>query len=256
MQIAPANGAQNVPVTTNVTFTFNEPIDVTTLAAGLRVTVGALNSDIAGTLSVNANVVTFTPLALLPGSRAISVTVNNVMDLGGNSTGFAVNFTTWAAGDVTAPQSLSVSPSDQSVDVPSGAPIVLIFSESLDPAFASANLRLFVNGNVVVPTFLNSPDNRMFTLTAGLPAGSIVSVIATGGLRDLSGNRFTDFVSAFTTAANGDGAGRRSPRRFRLGRDRGASRFEHRAVCERAARADTVGPALHAAQKARRPRAR
>ena len=249
VQIAPANGAQNVPVTTNVTFTFNEPIDVTTLAAGLRVTVGALNSDIAGTLSVNANVVTFTPLAPLPGSRAISVTVNDVTDLAGNSTGFAVNFTTGAAGDVTAPQLLSVSPSDQSVDVPTGAPIVLIFSESLDPAFASANLRLFVNGNVVVPTFSNSPDNRTFTLTAGLPAGSIVSVIATGELRDLSGNRFTDFVSAFTTAANGDGARPKIASQIPASGATEVRRGSNIVLYASEPLApDTVGPALHVAQ--------
>ena len=126
VQFTPTNGSNNVPVTTAVTFTFNEPLDVTTLAGGLRVGITSPATEIAGTLSVNNNVVTFTPLGPLPGNKGISVQVNGVTDLAGNTTGAAALFTTGAAGDVTAPQLLSVSPIDQSVDVPPGAPIVVI----------------------------------------------------------------------------------------------------------------------------------
>jgi hypothetical protein len=249
VQITPANGATNVSVTTTVRFVFNEPVDVTTLASGLHVSISSPTTEIAGSLSVDGNNVTFTPFAPLPGNKGISVQVNGVTDLAGNATGFAVAFTTGPAGDVTAPQLLSVSPADQSVGVPVGAPIVLLFSETLDPTVVNANLRLFVNGNVVVPTISSSVDSRTFILTASLPADSIVSVIATGDLRDLSGNRFTDFVSAFTTAASGDGARptivSQVPGNAATGVRRGSNIVLY---ASEPLAPDTIGPALHVSQ--------
>lgn len=249
VQITPANGATNVSVTTTIRFAFNEPIDVTTLASGLHIGITSPATEIAGSLSVDGNNVTFTPLAPLPGNKGISVQVNGVTDLAGNSTGFAVQFVTGTAGDVTAPQLLSVSPADQSVGVPVGAPIVLLFSETLDPTVVNANLRLFVNGNVVVPTISSSVDTRTFILTASLPADSIVSVIATGDLRDLSGNRFTDFVSAFTTAASGDSARptivSQVPGNGTTGVRRGSNIVLY---ASEPLAPDTVGPALHVSQ--------
>jgi large repetitive protein len=204
--VTPTNGSTNVPVTTTVRVNFNEPIDVTTVAAGIH--VSTMGTDVAGTFSVDNTLVTFTPLAPLPGNRTINVTVNNVTDLAGNnSSGLNINFTTGAAGDVTAPQLLSVTPGDESVGVPASAPIVLMFSESLDPATAvAANIALLANGTTIVPTIGRSLDNRTLTLTVAtpLPAASIVSVIATSDVRDLSGNRLADFISAFTTTAAAD----------------------------------------------------
>jgi large repetitive protein len=201
--MVPAPNSTNVPVTSAVTLTYNEPIDVTTLAASIHVSTSG--NDIAGTLTVNGNVVTFTPLNPFPGAKTINVQTSGVTDLAGNSSGFSFNFTTGAAGDVTAPQLLSVSPTDGLIDVATSTPIVLTFSESLDPAsVTTANLTLFANGAVIVPTISRSQDNRTVVLTATVPAASIVSIIATSDLRDLSGNRLTDFVSAFTTAAATD----------------------------------------------------
>ena len=201
--MVPSPNSTNVPVTTAVALTFNEPIDVTTLATGIHVSTNG--NDIAGTLVVNANTVTFTPLNPFPGGKSINVQSSNVTDLAGNSGGFSFNFTTGAAGDVTAPQLLSVSPADGLIDIGPGTPIVLTFSESLDPAsVTTANITLFVNGAVLAPVITRSQDNRTVLLTATLPAASIVSIIATNDVRDLSGNRLTDFVSAFTTAAATD----------------------------------------------------
>ena len=201
--MVPAPNSTNVPVTTAVTLTFSEPVDVTTLGAAIH--VNTAGTDIAGTLTVNGNVVTFTPLNPFPGARTITVQSGGVTDLAGNAGGSTFNFTTGAAGDVTAPQLLSVSPADGLIDVGVGTPIVLTFSESLDPAtVTTANLTLFANGAVVTPTISRSQDSRTVVLIATVPAASIVSIIATSDLRDLSGNRLTDFVSAFTTAVATD----------------------------------------------------
>jgi hypothetical protein len=204
--ITPAQGATNVPVTTAITMTFSEPIDVTTLASGMQMTVSGLSGEVAGELAVNGNIVTFTPLNPLPGNKTIFMTVNGVFDLAGNQVvGVTRQFTTGAAGDATVPRILSISPSDGLADAAPGTPIVITFSESLDAStIDNSSLALFVNGDIVRPGVSRSQDNRTIVLTSSLPVSSVVSVIATNQIRDLSGNRLADFVSAFTTAAASD----------------------------------------------------
>ena len=200
VSITPTQGATNVPVTTSVVFTFSEPMDVTTLAGSIQVTAGL--GEVAGTLSVSGNVMTFTPLDPLPGTRQINVIVNGARDLAGNVVPFASrSFVTGAPGDTRAPQILSIVPNDGLIDVAPSAPIVLTFSESLDPSTITTNtFVLFVNGTTVRPTISKSTDNRTVVLSTTLPQASVVSVIVTNDVRDLSGNAMSDFVSAFTTA--------------------------------------------------------
>ena len=45
-----------------------------------------------------------------------------------------------------------------------------------------------------------SADFRMVFLTTGLPPSSLITVIATSDVTDISGNRLDDYVSQFTTA--------------------------------------------------------
>ena len=204
--IVPVQGATNVSTNTTVTLTFSEPIDVTTLAGGTQVVVSGLSGEVAGQLSVNGNVVTFTPAAPLPGNRQITVTVNGVKDLAGNvNTSRSATFTTGVATDVTGPQVMSITPNDLAVDIGPNTPIVLTFSESLNPnTVNNTTFALFVNGDIVVPSVARSGDNRTVTLTSGLAASSVVAVIVTNGVQDLSGNALSDFTSVFTTAATTD----------------------------------------------------
>ena len=203
--IAPANAATNVSANTTVTFTFNEAVDVTTLASAIQVAVNGLQGEVAGQLSVNGNVVSFTPTEPFPGNTRINVSVSNVRDLAGNVRSASSYFTTGAATDVTVPQLLSITPNDKAVNIGTSTPIVLTFSESLNPQTVNnTNFVLFVNGETVRPSVSRSEDNRTVILTAGLPASSVVSVIVTDDVRDLSGNALADFVSVFTTTVARD----------------------------------------------------
>jgi len=200
--ITPAYGATGVSPNTVVTLTFNEAVDVTTLASSIQVTVGG---EVAGDLAVNGKVVTFTPSAPLPGNQQISVEAYGVRDLAGNSSNGYAYFTTGAATDVTAPKVVSITPNDKAVDIGSGTPIVLTFSESLNPnTVNNTTFALFVNGNVVQPSVYRSQDNRTVTLNTTLPASSVVAVIVTSGVQDLSGNALADYASVFTTAVATD----------------------------------------------------
>ncbi len=207
--VVPAQGATNVSPDTTVTMTFSEPVDVTTLASGTQMTVSGLSGEVAGELAVNGNVVTFTPTAPLPGNKSITVSVTTaVTDLAGNVVvGVTRTFTTGTATDVVKPQLTSITPNDGAVDIGPNTPIALTFSESLNSTTVNNDtFVLFVNGNVVRPSVARSSDNRTVTLTASLPAASVVAVIVTADVLDLTGNALTDFASVFTTAVATDSA--------------------------------------------------
>jgi hypothetical protein len=204
--LTPASGATGVSVTTPIVLAFNEAIDPTTLDSGVSVTASGFSGAIAGSFSRSGNSVTFSPLSPLPGNTSINVTVNGVQDLAGNTNGYrSQNFTTGSGGDTTAPELVSMSPADGSLDIGVNNPIVLSFSESLNRSTVGSNsVGLFINGDLVRPSISYSGDNRTLTLNTTLPAASVVTVLLTNDIKDLSGNRLADTVKVFTTVAATD----------------------------------------------------
>lgn len=254
--IAPASGAANVPASSAVTFTFNEAIDVTTLAPGIQVAAQGFTGEAAGQLLVNGNTVTFTPVQPFPGNTRINITVSSVRDLAGNARTASSFFTTGAATDVTVPQVVSITPNDKALDIGVNTPIVLTFSESLDRSTLNKpSFGVYVNGISVPANAVVSADNRTVILTPqlpgnsypGLPVGSVVAVIATGAVKDLSGNALADFVSVFTTAAadTGPNVVRQFPGSGASGVERDASIVLY---TTKPMNEGTLGPALHLAQ--------
>jgi len=98
---------------------------------------------------------------------------------------------------------VSVSPLDGAVDLGPYADVVLTFSESLDASTVNTStFGLFAN-NVWLSAQVNrSSDNRTVTLTTTLPPFSVITVVATADVTDLSGNHLADFRSSFTTLAS------------------------------------------------------
>jgi hypothetical protein len=94
--VSPASGATRAFVSTSVGVTFSEPVDPTTLPAGIQVAAGT--TPVAGTVTCDAanQVATFTPSALLANQTLYTVTVAGVKDLAGNTmtTAFTSTFTT------------------------------------------------------------------------------------------------------------------------------------------------------------------
>ena len=147
---------------------------------------------------------TFTPLTPWPGDTLIAVSVSGVVrDLAGNGKQFfSSSFRTAAVADTTPPAVLSVVPAHGTTDVGPRADVVLTFSESLNASTVSnTTFGLFVNDDWLSTSVLRSADNRTVTLSTTLPAGSVITVVATGEVTDLSGNHLPDFLSSFTTAA-------------------------------------------------------
>ena len=115
-------------------------------------------------------------------------------------------FTTGAgATDVTPPSLVLVTPADGAAQVPVRAPVVLTFSEPLDPATVTTDtMTLYADGVRLLPSLQRSTDNTVVTLSATLPAGSWVDVFVTSAVRDLAGNALADVSSGFQVEAAAD----------------------------------------------------
>ncbi len=206
--VTPANGASAVAVNSTVVLTFNEAVDGTTvIEATVPVSVGGFTGVLAGSYALDGTgtVVTFTPLSPLPGNATVTVQVNSgLLDLSGNaSNSFYSTFTTGTGTDTTAPVVTMVTPANGASGIGLTCTVPLTFSKSLNPnTITTNNFGLLANGSKLGISLSHSADNTVVMLNAWtLPASSTITVLATSGVTDLSGNTLANFQSEFTTGA-------------------------------------------------------
>jgi RHS repeat-associated protein len=206
VSVSPANGASAVSVSSPIVLTFNEAVDATTVNdVTVPVAVNGISGVLAGSYALNGagTVVTFTPLSPLPGNAIVTVQVSSsVLDLSGNAANsFYSTFTTGTGTDTTAPVVTMVTPQNGATGVGTNAAVVLTFSKSLNPNTINANtIALLANGSALGISISTSANNQVATLNAfGLPASSTITVLATSGVTDLSGNALANFQSQFMT---------------------------------------------------------
>ncbi len=207
--VDPADNATGTALTPTITLTFSEPIAPTTVTSssmrlGLDNYNGLLPATVTQTDPVTVTIVPSQPL--LPNTKyRIDVgqfgayyrdVANNV------GYGATFHFTTGSgATDTTPPSVILVSPANLSTNVGINVPVVITFSEPIDPNAVSTNtFALLINGGEVGMNIYRSSDNTVITLDPynPLPSGSVVTVIATNDVKDLAGNQLPDFASQFT----------------------------------------------------------
>ena len=162
---------------------------------------------IAGTWTVNPGngaQVTFTPASPYPPNATIQVwTQDEVQDLAGNTDNAYVVTTFIAANvaDTTAPAVTSVTPANGATGVGTSPTVVLTFSKSLNPSTVnSTNVQVFSGDTSLSVNPAFSADNRTVSFQLNnLPGNQVITVAATPGVQDLSGNSLTAFQSQFTT---------------------------------------------------------
>ncbi len=203
VSVSPVSGSADVATDSSIVFSFDEPVDPTTIdnisinASGLGV--------VPGSYSFNADntVATFVSDNPLPSNYRINIYARSVTDLAGNLTrsGYNTYFTTTFITDTTAPQVALVTPADGMMDASTITPVVIRFSESIDPSTVnSANFAFYANGEIIRPSVSRSSDSRTVSLSASLPANSVVNLLITNDVTDLMGNRLADYMATFTTA--------------------------------------------------------
>ncbi len=206
VSVVPPNGATGVSLTPTITLTFNEPVNPLTVRQDtIRFARESGNVELPITLALSPDRTTVTvtpgvPLQPLTQYR-IQITSPNVRDVAGNAAGHFSQFTTTAGpADATRPTVLMVTPTNGSTEVAINTPVVVTFSEPVDPNTVNTDsMALLIGGAEVSLQIFRSADNTVATLDPSnpLPAAAEVTLLVTDEVRDLSGNRLVPFVSAF-----------------------------------------------------------
>jgi hypothetical protein len=200
--LTPGNGATEVAVNTSIAATFNKAVNPLTVNSSSFLVNYPGVSSVSGAFTVSGATVSFTPSIPLPGNTSIFVQISGVQDLSGLGNNYTTaTFHTAAVADSTMPTVLSVTPFDGATDVGLNTPIVITFSESLNPAtINNTTFALFANGSRFGYIAAVSADSRTVTMYGGtLPASSLISVEITSGVQDLASNALSDYTSMFVT---------------------------------------------------------
>jgi spore maturation protein SpmB len=213
--IGPPPGATEVGVNALIRVRFTEPVNPLTVSgATLRVSSGGRDlvpASISFTDAANTQV-TLTPLAPLPDSTLVTITIAGVEDLAGNAaTSHTTTFTTQSRADVDPPQLLRASVSYGQSDVPVNSVFTLEFTEPIDPQTVldppAIVLYDHVAGQYVNALLEVAPDGRTVILT---PAGALgvgrAHTLSICAVQDLAGNGYfyCAFSVFFTTAFAAD----------------------------------------------------
>ncbi len=134
----PSDGATDVLLNRNVTATFSENLNSTSLTTDSFVVADADGNAVAGSVSiVGSTTAAFNPEVNFEGETVYTATIKtDVTDLANPANALAADyvwsFTTGATADETGPTVTGTDPSDGAIDVPLNRNVAATFSEDLD----------------------------------------------------------------------------------------------------------------------------
>jgi hypothetical protein len=213
--VSPVNGATAIPLNAEVIVMSTVPLDVTTIGQNAIEVFDPSNSPVAGTITVQpgAQQINFVPTSALVASTIYTVKVNNFTDANGNAV--VPSTTTFTTGSAASNAGLTFTGSnivDGATGVSPTQPIILTFSQILDPTtVSSATLKVMSGWNSNYPlagTYAVSGDQVTFTPTSPYPPGGQVYVGECGGPTDVlgdvfqNGNCYGQQLVYFTVVAN------------------------------------------------------
>jgi hypothetical protein len=196
----PSDGTTDVSVDTNITATFSDDIDSTTVD-----TNSFFINGVAGSVSydIGTKTATFTPTSDLNYNSTYTASITtDVEDLDGNvlAADYTWSFTTGSAPDTTAPTANSNTPLNDATDVPVDATISVTFSEDMDASTIDTNSFTLDNGVTGTISYDSNSTAATFTPSADLNYNTTYTVTITTGVEDLSGNPLqADYTFSFTT---------------------------------------------------------
>lgn len=209
--VSPASGAIGAAVGTNVTATFNEPMNPASInGSSFMLMQGGLH--ITGSVTYSGNTLTFNPSSDLAGGEVFTATVfTSVEDVAGNNlaANFVWSFTTEVPPDVTPPTVVSTVPSNTAIGVSIGANITATFSEALNAAsVTAATFTLNKGATPVAGAVSYAGGTATFNPTADLDSSTVYTATITTGVEDAAGNNLSaNYVWTFTTGNPGDVTG-------------------------------------------------
>jgi hypothetical protein len=208
----PGWGESNVPVDTNITLTFNNPLDPATVnSATLPVMVGwNSNQEIAGTYAVTGNQVVFTPASPFPVNSQIWIgACNGPFDMAGNSAGNCyTQLDYFNTGGTVVPASspfqvVAFTPAANAINFGLRAPVAATFNRSVNlNSVNSSDFALFAGGGQSpwCTSMSHSQDDATIAFNCyPLPSSTLMTAMLGSGISDWQGNSISNFRSQFTT---------------------------------------------------------
>jgi len=194
--VTPLNGATSIPLNAQVTATLNVPMDPTSWNQN---SIQLLNGStpMAGTVSMtNSQTLTFVPSANLNAGTTYTIKVSGFTDANGNPVVlYTSTFTTGTVAGSGGLTVISTNITNGSTGVSNTQPIILTFSQILDPNTVNSATLKVMNGwssnNAIAGTYsLPNPNQVEFVPTSPYPAGATIYVGECGGPTDVLGDVF------------------------------------------------------------------
>lgn len=185
--VTPASGDTVGAGGTTVSAIFSEAMDLASLTAGGLAVADAQGRAVAGHVVLNDNTATFVPDSPWASGTYTAQVTTTATDLVGNPVASARAWTVTI--DATAPTLVSSTPAAGATNASPDAPVVLQFSEPLDPASVNPSSVYLTDGSNYVAVSLETTGS-MVTLTPvlALQGGRHYWVHITTGVTDTQGN--------------------------------------------------------------------
>ena len=208
--IDPAAGQSDVPVNSNITATFSEPVDASTVNSS-TFTVNQDGTPVSGSISYSGLTAIFNPSNNLPFGAELEAEINTgVQDLAGNSMTSDFNWSFTTVQEKTPPTIASTNPADNARNIAVETTISVTFSEPMDPA--SINKSTFVvseddeiDDDQINGTISYSGSTATFMPSRNLSFEETYTAFITTGAKDQAGNNLQNSYSwSFTTSEEPD----------------------------------------------------
>ena len=201
----PINAATGVALTTNVSATFNEAMDASSINAA-SFTVRKGSTPVAGVITYAGTTATFTPSgSLAPNTQYTATMAAGVKDPAGNAmiNDYVWNFTTGPGPDVKAPTVIATDPVNFATAVALTKKVTATFSEVMDSLSATTSFKLAnttLGGQPVAGAVTYSGTTVTFTPSVDLAYNTTYTGTISTGAKDAAGNALvSDYVWSFTT---------------------------------------------------------
>lgn len=191
---APAKNATNVALASNITATFSDEMDPSTINTS-TFTLKQGETAVAGTVSYTGSTATFNPSAPLTQNTTYTgtITTGATNTLGSAlASNYTFSFKTVAVTDNALPIINSISPINNATNVVRNTLILAVFNETMDASTINTSTFTLKQGNTIIPgTVSYSGTTATFNPTNILAAGTTYTALITKGAKDLAGNAIT-----------------------------------------------------------------
>ncbi|MGA2909601.1 MAG: Ig-like domain-containing protein [Terracidiphilus sp.] len=201
--VTPTNASTNVAITSAVTATFSEAMNVGSITSSTFTLVPLGGSAIAATVSYAANVATLTPTAQLINNTTYTATITTGVTSSGG-VALASNYTwTFTTAQGPAPTVTAATPTNGATDIAITSAVTATFSEAmLSSTITGSTLTLTPQGGSAVAATVTYAAN-VATLTPTTPLAyntTYTATITTGVQSSLGTALSANYTWTFTTA--------------------------------------------------------